>query len=144
MAVELKRTAAILKDKGDEVLSQTLERWSQTITNGIWDHGIVNHAKYGQVFAYEVDGYGSTIMMDDANYPSLLALPLMGFVPADDQTYQNTRKMLLEKSSNPYYLIGRQFKGIGGEFIIAPGQPISLLLTENPQDLTLGSRTPGR
>ncbi len=48
---------------------------------------------------------------------SLLALPLMGFVAGDDATYQNTRKMLLEKGGNPYFLEGRQFKGIGGELV---------------------------
>jgi meiotically up-regulated gene 157 (Mug157) protein len=52
--------------------------------------------------------------MDDANIPSLLALPILGFVPLSDKVYQNTRKMILEKSGNPYYLKGRGFKGIGG------------------------------
>lgn len=120
MAVELKRTAAILKsttggNSRDAELAQTLESWSEGITKGIWEHGVVSHRKYGQVFAYEVDGYGSTILMDDANYPSLLALPLMGFVTKDDVTYKNTRRMLLDRASNPYYLEGREFKGIGGE-----------------------------
>jgi len=115
MAMELKRTAKILQDAGKEKLAQTVEQWSQTITKGIWEHGVVEHRQFGRVFAYEVDGYGSSILMDDANYPSLLALPLMGFVGVDDETYQNTRQMLLSKSSNPYYLTGRDFHGIGGE-----------------------------
>jgi meiotically up-regulated gene 157 (Mug157) protein len=54
--------------------------------------------------------------MDDANVPSLLALPILGFVDKSDEVYQNTRKMLLEKAGNPYYLQGTQFHGIGGEF----------------------------
>jgi meiotically up-regulated gene 157 (Mug157) protein len=119
MAVELKRTAAVLKSTGraaDAELAQTLEERSQRINDGIWEHGVVKHRKYGDVFAYEVDGYGSSLLMDDANYPSLLALPLMGFVKEDDPTYRNTRRMLLEKAGNPYYLEGSQFKGIGGMF----------------------------
>ena len=52
--------------------------------------------------------------MDDANVPSLLALPIIGFVEKDDLVYLNTRKMLLSKVGNPYYLEGRSFKGIGG------------------------------
>jgi uncharacterized protein len=116
MAMELKRTAKILKEVGGkDELAQTIDEWSQQITKGIWEHGVVKHRKFGKVFAYEVDGYGSSILMDDANYPSLLALPLMGFVDADDETYQNTRRMLLSGSSNPYYLKGREFQGIGGE-----------------------------
>ena len=118
MAVELKRTAAILKSTGkkhDFSLAENLEKWSKDITHGVWEHGVVHHRKYGDVFAYEVDGFGSSILMDDANYPSLLALPLMGFLSKDDPTYQNTRKMLLEKTGNPYFLTGKEFKGIGGE-----------------------------
>ncbi len=116
MAVELKRASAILaKVPGKANVANVLERRSQDMADGVWEYGVVNHTVYGEVFAYEVDGYGSHILMDDANYPSLLALPLMGFVPASDPTYQNTRKMLLNKQSNPYYLKGREFKGIGGE-----------------------------
>lgn len=115
MSVELKRTAALLTKAGKTTLAKTLEEWSQKIRDGVMEHGVVKHKKYGDVFAYEVDGYGSTILMDDANYPSLLALPLMGFCDVDDPIYQNTRKMLLDKGGNPYYLEGKAFKGIGGK-----------------------------
>lgn len=115
IAVELKRTAAILKEAGHATVAQTVEQWSDTITKGVWEHGVIHHKVFGDVFAYEVDGYGSSILMDDANYPSLLALPLMGFVTSDDKIYQNTRKMLLSKQSNPYFLTGREFHGIGGK-----------------------------
>lgn len=119
MAVELGRTAAMLQSSSssaaaDAELARTLDGWSKRIAEGIREHGVVTHKKYGQVYAYEVDGYGSALLMDDANYPSLLALPLMGFVPGDDAVYRNTRRMLLEKSGNPYFLEGRGFKGIGG------------------------------
>ncbi|KAK4238643.1 hypothetical protein C8A03DRAFT_43658 [Achaetomium macrosporum] len=138
MAVELKRTAEILLSTGknsDAKLSQTLQDWSKRISEGIWEHGVVNHKKYGQVFAYEVDGYGSAVLMDDANYPSLLALPLMGFVDKDDVTYQNTRRMLLEKEGNPYYLAGKEFKGIGGPHIgLQNAWPMSLLVQAQTSD----------
>jgi meiotically up-regulated gene 157 (Mug157) protein len=55
--------------------------------------------------------------MDDANVPSLLALPIMGFVPKTDPVYVATRKMLLTKDGNPYYLEGSAFHGIGGKFL---------------------------
>ncbi|CAK7198147.1 hypothetical protein SEUCBS139899_000805 [Sporothrix eucalyptigena] len=136
MAVELKRTAAVLaKVRGKEALAKAVAAWSQEITNGVWEHGVVKHREFGDVFAYEVDGYGSHILMDDANYPSLLALPLMGFLPVDDPTYQNTRKMLLNKKSNPYYLTGRQFKGIGGPHIgLQNAWPMSLLIQAQTSD----------
>nr|XP_036588610.1 duf1237 domain protein [Colletotrichum truncatum]KAF6799983.1 duf1237 domain protein [Colletotrichum truncatum] len=135
MAVELKRTAEVLKAAGRDVLAQAVDKWSQTITDGVWNHGVVKHSKYGDVFAYEVDGYGSSILMDDANYPSLLAMPLMGFLPPEDKTYQNTRKMLLEKSGNPYYLQGKAFHGIGGPHIgLSNAWPMSLLIQAQTSD----------
>jgi meiotically up-regulated gene 157 (Mug157) protein len=115
MAVELGRASKMLDAAGKTTLSTTLAQWSKQLRDGVREHGIVNHKKYGEVFAYEVDGYGSSILMDDANYPSLLALPLMGFCDVNDPVYQNTRKMILERAGNPYYLVGRDFQGIGGE-----------------------------
>jgi meiotically up-regulated gene 157 (Mug157) protein len=116
MAVELKRTADVLHAAKHVRLAQTLEKRAQSIADGIWEHGVVEHKKWGKVFAYEVDGYGSQIIMDDANVPSLLALPMLGFVDRIDPVYQNTRRMLLDKASNPYYLKGAAFHGIGGKF----------------------------
>ena len=117
MAVELKRVAEIVKFNGKRDLSKSLLTQAESIEKGVWEHGVVPHKKYGNVFAFEVDGYGSQVLMDDANLPSLLALPLMGFVEASDKTYQNTRKMILEQNGNPYYLSGKGFSGIGGPHI---------------------------
>ncbi|PSR90608.1 hypothetical protein BD289DRAFT_481557 [Coniella lustricola] len=129
IAVELKKIAVALKADGQKDRALKVEQWSQTITDGIWKHGVVNHAKFGQVFAFEVDGYGSSILMDDANYPSLLALPLMGFLPSNNEVYQNTRRMLLSRGSNPYYLVGKEFQGIGGPHIgLTNAWPMSLLI----------------
>jgi len=43
------------------------------IDHGIHEYGIVSSRKYGDIFAYEVDGFGGTTCMDDANIPSLLS-----------------------------------------------------------------------
>lgn len=117
MAVELKRTSEIVKSAGKNDLAGTLLARAESIEKGIWDHGVIRHKTYGEIFAFEVDGYGSTILMDDANLPSLLALPLLGFVGLEDKTYQNTRRMVLDKSTNPYYLTGKAFAGIGGPHV---------------------------
>lgn len=115
MSVELRRTAFILELADKKDLAQELRQRSQDIENGIWNHGTVQHKVYGEVFAYECDGYGSALIMDDANIPSLLSLPLLGFVQQSNAVYQNTRRMLLEGSGNPYYLKGKAFQGIGGK-----------------------------
>ena len=135
MAVELKRAAEILKKAGADSVAEELKIRGETIEKGVWEHGVVNHKKWGPVFAYEVDGYGSSILMDDANLPSLLALPLLGFVKREERTYQNTRKMILSKEGNPYYLTGRAFSGIGGPHIgLQNAWPMSVLVQAMTSD----------
>lgn len=141
MSVELKRTAAILRKAGKTTQASALEEQGNVMEAGVWKHGVVNHEKYGKVFAYEVDGYGSQIIMDDANVPSLLSLPILGFVDVNNEVYQNTRKMILDKSGNPYYLAGKSFKGIGGPHIgLENAWPMSLLLqamtTDDDDEIT--------
>jgi hypothetical protein len=55
---------------------------------------------------YEVDGFGSRLMMDDANVPSLLSLPLLGYLPSDHPAYTATREFVLSRN-NPYWYSGR-------------------------------------
>ncbi len=114
MAVELKRTAKVLNAAGKTSLSNTLRKRGEALEKAVWEHGVFKHKKWGEVFAYEVDGYGSAVFLDDANLPSLLSLPKLGFLDASNEVYQNTRKMVLSKDGNPYYLQGRKFRGIGG------------------------------
>ncbi|QIW98952.1 hypothetical protein AMS68_004470 [Peltaster fructicola] len=129
MAIELQRTAAILAQEGKPKLADELQARGDRIQKGVWEHGVVAHKEWGHVFAFEVDGYGSSILMDDANLPSLLALPLLGFVGVDENTYKNTRKMILSKQGNPYYLAGDAFRGIGGPHIgLQNAWPMSVLV----------------
>ena len=138
MVVELNRTAEILKTVGKDTLAEKLRERADSMEKGIWEHGVVDHKKYGKVFAYEVDGYGSSILMDDANLPSLLALPKLGFVDVSDEVYKNTRKMILEREGNPYHLTGRAFSGIGGPHIgLQHAWPMSRLvqaMTSNDEE----------
>ena len=135
MAVELKRTAEILKAAGKVSLAGKLKERGDSMEKGIWEYGVVNHKKYGEVFAFEVDGYGSSILMDDANLPSLLALPLLGFVDTDNKVYKNTRKMILERTGNPYSLVGKAFSGIGGPHVgLQHAWPMSRLVQAMTSD----------
>jgi len=135
MSVELKRTARLLSAAGKPRLSTDLQARGEAIEKGVWEHGVVHHQKWGPVFAFEVDGYGSSILMDDANLPSLLALPLLGFLDRDERTYRNTRKMILSQEGNPYHLTGRAFSGIGGPHIgLQNAWPMSLLVQAMTSD----------
>lgn len=135
MAIELKRTADILSKASKPNLAEQLRSRGERIEKGVWEHGVVSHPKFGSVFAFEVDGYGSSILMDDANLPSLLALPLLGFLTTEEKTYQNTRKMILSKEGNPYFITGSEFEGIGGPHIgFNNAWPMSLLVQAMTSD----------
>lgn len=82
------------------------------IDEGIKKHAIIKHKIYGDVYAYEVDGLGNYVLMDDANVPSLLSIPYLGYADINDEIYQNTRRMILSKC-NPFYFEGDVLKGIG-------------------------------
>lgn len=82
------------------------------IEMGVQTYGIANHPKFGKIYAFEADGLGNQLLMDDANVPSLLSLPYMGYCDINDPIYQNTRKFILSKE-NPFYFEGKCAKGIG-------------------------------
>lgn len=64
------------------------------------------------MWAYEVDGFGSELLMDDANVPSLLGLPYLGCSP-DPAVYARTRAFVWSKR-NPWFFSGSAAEGIGG------------------------------
>ncbi len=82
------------------------------IDEGIKKHGIYDHNKFGEIYAYEVDGLGNILLMDDANSPSLLSAPYIGYCSKDDVVYQNTRSFILS-NENPWYFEGKVANGIG-------------------------------
>lgn len=75
-----------------------------------------NHPKFGSIYAFEVNGFDSYNLMDDANIPSLLAMPYLGGVKLNDPVYQNTRKFVWSEN-NPFFFKGKVAEGIGGPHI---------------------------
>jgi len=63
-------------------------------------------------WAYELDGLGGRVLMDDANAPSLLALPYLGACTPDDPRYRATRRWILSPA-NPWWFSGVAAEGIG-------------------------------
>ncbi|RZK46141.1 MAG: metal-independent alpha-mannosidase, partial [Pedobacter sp.] len=110
----LKQAAEMVKAlQPDKTLENNLLNLANEVSSALQKHAIVNHPKYGKIYAFEVDGFGSTYLMDDSNVPSLLSLPYLGAMKADDPIYQNTRKFALSKD-NPYFFKGTAAEGIGG------------------------------
>ena len=82
------------------------------VQRGIQTYGLVLVPKYGYIYAYEVDGLGHAILTDDANIPSLLSAPYLGYTLPGDRYYENTRKYLLSQD-NPSFYQGQVARGIG-------------------------------
>ena len=82
----------------------------------IQQYAVYQHPTFGPVYAFEVDGFGNHLLMDDANVPGLLSMPYLGDVDANDTIYQNTRK-LVWSDHNPYFFKGEAGEGIGGPHV---------------------------
>ncbi len=96
----------------DKDYSEKCLKLANEVKTGIEKYGTYNHPDYGRIFAYETDGLGNYLLMDDANSPSLLSAPYIGYCSKDDELYVNTRKFILSEA-NPYYFTGKSAKGIG-------------------------------
>ncbi|MBD1434752.1 glycoside hydrolase family 125 protein [Sphingobacterium sp. DN00404] len=115
--VSLRQSAEILrKVKNNTELAAKMEGLANEVEDAVNKYGIIDHPVHGRVYAYEVDGFGSYLMMDDANVPSLLSLPYLGAVDVNDEVYQRTRRFVLSEN-NPFYFKGKVAAGIGGPHI---------------------------
>lgn len=106
-AVALHGLAELAGVAGSLGLAARAAALSTSITEGIREHGTAEG-----VYAYEVDGRGHSLLMDDANVPSLLSLPYLGWCDASDPHYLRTRDFVLG-DANPYFYQGRAASGVG-------------------------------
>ena len=110
------------------------------LVNALNEHAVVTHPVFGEVFAYEADGFGNHTLMDDANVPSLLALPYLqsahftgdlSVLNSDKRgytIYQNTRRLMWSES-NPFFFRGKAGEGIGGPHVgLDMVWPISIII----------------
>jgi meiotically up-regulated gene 157 (Mug157) protein len=108
--------------KLDPAFATTCTTLAAEVEAATRQHGVAQHPTAGTIWAYETDGYGNHLFMDDANVPSLLSIPYLvngmggsDFLagPKAKQLYQNTRKYVLS-AENPFYFSGGYGEGIGG------------------------------
>lgn len=109
----LQQLAEIWEKTGKETAWITSARdLARTVWQAVQNYGTTFHPKYGKIYAFETNGFGSYNLMDDGNIPSLLSLPYLGAVQETDQTYLNTRKYVLS-GDNPFYFQGEAAEGVG-------------------------------
>jgi len=113
---------------GDSALQQECLALADTLHRALERYATCEHPVHGRIYAFEVDGFGNALMMDDANVPSLLALPYLGCCAPDDPTYRRTRAFVLSRD-NPYFHIGKLAEGVGGPHV-APTMiwPLSIIV----------------
>lgn len=115
--VSLRQAAELIRViKGDQKVADEMDALAMEVRTALQKYAVIDHEIYGKIFAYEINGFGSYSLMDEASIPSLLALPYLGAVSMTDPLYLNTRKMILS-SNNPFYYKGKLAEGIGGPHI---------------------------
>ena len=100
----------------DNQLASDLTALATEVDAALKKYAITSHPKFGRIYAYEVNGFGSYNLMDDANVPSLLAMPYLGSVTAQDPIYKSTRNYVWSLD-NPFFFKGKVAEGIGGPHI---------------------------
>lgn len=110
----LKKAAEIVRAVNrDTERMRSCHALAHEVETALGKYAVVKHPKYGDIYAYEIDGFGNALLIDDANVPSLLALPYFSEVRKDDPVYLNTRRFVFS-ADNPYYFEGKSGAGIGG------------------------------
>lgn len=118
MAVSsLRKAAEILSQVNrNDSLAGACTALADEVEAALKQYAVVEHPKYGKIYAFEVDGFGNQLLMDDANVPSLLAMAYLGDVKRDDPIYENTRRFVWSPD-NPYFFRGAAGEGISGPHI---------------------------
>ena len=127
--VSLRQLAEIeTKVYGNKEFAQECLQLADEVDEAIKKYGVVNHPVAGRIYAFEVDGYGNSLCMDDANVPSLLGAPYLGYCSQDDPLYLNTRKFIWS-DNNPYFFKGKAGEGVGGPHVgLDYAWPMSIIM----------------
>ena len=138
----LRKAAEILETVNKETaLAADCRALADEVEMALKRYATYNHPEFGTIYAFEVDGFGNHLLMDDANVPSLLAMPYLGDVDVNDPIYQNTRRFVWS-DSNPYFFSGKAGEGIGGPHIgYDMVWPMSIIIramtSENDEEIKL-------
>ena len=97
---------------GDMMLAEEADKLREQVYEAIEKYAVVKTEEFGDIYAYELDGYGQFNLMDDANVPSLLSMKYLGYQSSREDVAENTRRFLLSEA-NPFYYKGRAAAGIG-------------------------------
>ncbi|MGN6374480.1 MAG: glycoside hydrolase family 125 protein [Sphingomonas sp.] len=117
-AVSVLRKLAQLhrETRGDDAAARECETLAAEVEAALKAHALIPDGQGGQVWAYEIDGFGNWVFMDDANVPSLSGLALIDAADRNDPLFRRTAA-LAWSPRNPYFFQGTAAEGIGGPHI---------------------------
>ena len=112
--VSLRNAAEMVKAiSKNHQLAMECNSLAEEVEKALKEYAVINLPRMGKIYGYEINGFGSFNLMDDANVPSLLSLPYLNAVPQNDPLYLNTRKFVLSEN-NPFFFKGTAGEGVGG------------------------------
>ncbi len=127
--VMLRRLASLHEAVGSpSALAIECRALAEEVSNALETYALASHPRRGSIYAYEVDGFGNALFMDDANSPNLLSLPYLGWCDRKDPTYLRTRDFVLSPD-NPWFRAGSAAQGVGSPH--TPGRriwPLSIIM----------------
>jgi meiotically up-regulated gene 157 (Mug157) protein len=97
----------------DRAFAAECRALADEVEHALLAYGVMHDEQGHEIWAYEVDGYGNQLFMDDANAPGLSSLAYLGCCASTDARYRRTRDRAWS-ADNPYFFSGRAAQGIGG------------------------------
>ncbi len=112
--VALRNIATVLKETRDDIaLARDCVALADEVAAALTQHGRMRDESEREIWAYEVDGFGNAIFMDDANIPNLSGLAYLGAAGRADPVFRRTSARAWSPR-NPYFFTGSAATGIGG------------------------------
>jgi meiotically up-regulated gene 157 (Mug157) protein len=127
--VELKHLSEMFSTiRNNTTHAELCLKMANQIDDAIKEYAIIDHKVFGKMYAFEVDGYGSHLLLEESTIPNLMSLPYVGACEINDPVYQNTRRWLLSEW-NPKFVKGEFTEGIGSTHYFEPPKRIWPLST---------------
>ena len=108
---------------GDYNLSVTCGQLADEVEKATLQYGVYEHPTAGKIYAYECDGMGKTLAIEDAGIPGVVTIPYLGYGTTGDELYKRTRAFALSKA-NPFFYQCPTADGIGSLHTASAGQMI--------------------
>ena len=106
-----------------ETLAQECLQLANEVESAVKENGLAEHNEFGKIYAYECDGKGNYLFMEDAGIPGLITIPYLGYGNVNDEIYQRTRSFALSKA-NSYFFQSEKYEGTGSPHLDWKGNMI--------------------